>query len=383
MRRQRSSRIASVCPELRLLLASLESGPKGPLGNDDSLDQRIDWSRFSKLLARHRVLVAVCAQLQASDHWRVIDPAIRSELTQARNRITLTQMKAVAELLAVASRFEQEEIPYLSLKGPIVSQLIYGDPVKREFNDLDLLVRERDLARAVNLLGGFGFEILDKPLWDLILSGNARPPSLYHIHLRKGTVLIELHWKLSRNEALMPFTDDQLWASRRQVQISGRSVAIPGARELLAYLDIHGSSHCWNRLKWLWDSHQLSQATTEPYPCEASRIRSRLAGRFWRSESGDDTHPEPPRSVSSWRERFCIEQILAEEGYPGRATNMARRSLFVCSLYASLRQKTGYVLQLLLWPNAYEKVTLPPWLRGLYFILGPALWLRERVLLRR
>jgi hypothetical protein len=78
------------------------------------------------------------------------------------------------------------------LKGPQLSESIYGDPGRRLSSDVDLLVAAGQLAAAVEVLRGLGYE---EPLDPMEPSGL---PQLHFamIHSRGEMPPVELHWRI-------------------------------------------------------------------------------------------------------------------------------------------------------------------------------------------
>ena len=57
-----------------------------------------------------------------------------------------------SELIKVMKLFEENGVEYISFKGPVLSQLAYGDITLRQYVDLDILIKKEDLRKADNLL---------------------------------------------------------------------------------------------------------------------------------------------------------------------------------------------------------------------------------------
>lgn len=84
------------------------------------------------------------------------------------------------------SALEKIEIPYIPLKGAVIRDL-YPQPWLRTSCDIDILVKEKDLKRAVGILAECGFTLKGESKHDVVLSAE------------NGTVL-ELHYKLINNK---------------------------------------------------------------------------------------------------------------------------------------------------------------------------------------
>ena len=69
----------------------------------------------------------------------------------------------------------------------------------------------------------------------------------------ENRTLVELHYRLVDNEALLNYEFDELWSDREILKVGGVDVAVMGRRHLPTYLCVHGAAHAWERLCWLID----------------------------------------------------------------------------------------------------------------------------------
>lgn len=78
--------------------------------------------------------------------------------------IVKQNMLMTSELIKVVKILEENNIEAISFKGPVLSQLAYGDVVSRQYCDLDILVDEKELIRTVNLFldNGYGNLLPDR-----------------------------------------------------------------------------------------------------------------------------------------------------------------------------------------------------------------------------
>ena len=82
------------------------------------------------------------------------------------------------------------DVPFLVVKGPVLSSHWYGDDQVREFGDLDVLVRPTDFGRAVDALGAEG-AVPRATNWH-----GFRSLGVAEIPLALGATTIDLHWDL-------------------------------------------------------------------------------------------------------------------------------------------------------------------------------------------
>ncbi|MDQ8199800.1 nucleotidyltransferase family protein [Pelagicoccus enzymogenes] len=390
--------------EFRFIALALGFGDGRQLGNSclEGIDfECLDVAKLKGLLARHRVHVVFCAALKQMGLWERLPEKLRVELDTTARRLQLRQLALLAEFLRISKALRQEEVDFIALKGPVLSQLLYGNPTQRHCNDLDMLVRSSDIPDAIRVLSSIGFKqqdllgIASQPLKDPIWS------RLYHVQLIKDGVKVELHWRLSRNDVLINTPIEQLFASKQRVAVSGEEIYTLGKRHLVDYLAMHGASHCWNRLKWLLDIKPLMESRCEKLADHVASIPSHA--QEWSLEPSSqvvdlyrsllvslDTGLETARSASGCRadqsmtpvslaSSLCREQLLAENEYPRAFSNMLRRSWVLFTLHRGFGEKLRYISTLLVWPLAYEKVKLPRELSFLYLIIGPVLWGREQL----
>ena len=64
------------------------------------------------------------------------------------------------ELVALVALFQEHGILAIPFKGPVLGAALYGDVTLREFGDLDLFVRRRDVPLVAALLEDRGYQQL-------------------------------------------------------------------------------------------------------------------------------------------------------------------------------------------------------------------------------
>ena len=128
----------------------------------------------------------------------------------------------------------------------------------RQFGDLDLLVRRRDVSRACTALLELGF----KP--QLSLS-----PRQDEFHLRTGNEyafgigaephLLELQWQIVPRFYSIELDMDALFARSTRIELGGTAVQAPGRDDLMLLLCIHAAKHEWSELGMFRDIATLAQ----------------------------------------------------------------------------------------------------------------------------
>lgn len=168
----------------------------------------------------------------------------------------------VNEALKVSKLLEGDGLRHIFVKGPFLAQKYYGDFGIRDAGDLDVLVDELDVPRAVLLLRDAGY-VRTKPVRDL----TPRRWKLYldtqhEFGFERRRLLIELHWRFADCRRLQSAMFPLLWERSRHVSIGAHSFRTLGAGDTFIHLAIHGALAGWSMLKWIADLGRVRKTFT-------------------------------------------------------------------------------------------------------------------------
>lgn len=245
------SATASISPELQFL-AACSYIPATPLGLDRqkqqlqaALRRGYDAKSLPKAISRHRIFVIAEHVLRQQGMQDLLRGSLRS-LQQRAGSCRLQNLRLLAASHQVERDLSASGIEHRFLKGPRLSQKIYGDPGCRHSKDLDLFVRPADTASAVEVLQEHGW-VLHKPGMWLKGGVHRRLAQHRHRHLqlfhREKQIGIELHWRIEAG--IGRELEDTWW------NLWNNSPEVTPAEFL--HLCMHGAVHAWSRLKWLGD----------------------------------------------------------------------------------------------------------------------------------
>src|ERR1700722_5488736 len=122
----------------------------------ERLRSPLDWSSLIAFAEDHGVLGVSAARLANCDE-NVISPENRDRLRVWRRAHTLFTMNLTAEMFRLFASFAAAGIEALVIKGPVLSARCYGDPGLRQYGDLDLVVRDRDILHSTELMISLGY----------------------------------------------------------------------------------------------------------------------------------------------------------------------------------------------------------------------------------
>ncbi len=254
----RSSDAALIGAEAELLVccARLELEPRDQERIAQLLQGPIDWNDLIGLAQVHALLPLVHRHLTEVARDLVPRAAFVELWARYEQRSRLNQ-SMTADLLDLLAALDSQGIPALPYKGPALAFSLYGDVALREFGDLDILVRAKDLARAKALLRDRGY-LPEYPLEPGVEAAFLRSPSQYHLVLaRKNGATVELHWKTDAEFPVEPHDDDAWWEALGRAPLQESTVRCFAPRELALVLLLHGSKHYWGSLGWLVDVAEL------------------------------------------------------------------------------------------------------------------------------
>ena len=235
--------------EFRLLLACARVRPSeaDEAAIREMLSDGMDWALFAGAAMEHglaalagRTLNCVTPDLVPEE----IRDAFRAnaDQTRQRNRALFDELARVIEALA------ENGVEAIAFKGPVLAFRAYGDLGLGMFGDPHVLIRDRDLARAIATLGGLGYDRkqqLTEAQLDLIhrLQGN-------ETLLKKGRVAgVELHTRLTPMNMALDIDYAGLWGRARRTALSGRTMTTLSAEDDLFVQAIDAGRDLWRHVE--------------------------------------------------------------------------------------------------------------------------------------
>lgn len=386
-------------PELGLMLdIALRKNPEVPEG--------LDWDAFEAAVRQHRVQPLLIRGLRGMDAGTVERYPVLKQYRGRQNQYAMESFQRLQALSQVCTAFAAEGIRVFSMKGPILSMELYGDPSLRTSRDLDVMVSEEDMHRAGEILAELGYEQeeslfhktpLRRKYYSLIELEK-------HTVYNRGEICLELHWKGNFQSET---TFDELWAGREEQMILGKPIAVFGPEDRHPALVIHAAEHGFHRLRWLLDLYELQRKPGFRWEKLHRRMQAQGVGellletilvmhrlalpglgnvefegfRLTRDGEGlglwvsDELEAEGSRALALCEAVYPLWQRETPWGDPRQRAHdrLLPNSLIQKSLLQRFLQNFG--------PSTYELklIDLPDWLFWLYFIIRPFSWLRRKL----
>ena len=239
-------------PELYFMVqVMITQGAQSP-----TITKDFDLKELVRLVKHHRLnsLFYTFAQKQNIP----LPKALKIKLEKINQHNKMRMMQLTAELLRIHKLLTENGINYISLKGPALSQQIYGDYTLRSSNDLDILVDVNDTKKAKILLQKLAYQTKDS------LSSLARfnDKELKFVNT-KNNIVLELHHRFFNNKYLLDFSSS-VFENSTISTINQSEIRVLDPVYNFLYLSAHAAAHNWSRLTWVFDILNFkSQLTTE------------------------------------------------------------------------------------------------------------------------
>jgi hypothetical protein len=214
------------------------------------------WEQLLSLAEHHGVTPLVYEALR--EHGDAVPSAILERLRRRYEDNARRNLRFTAELRRILDCLEAHAIDAIPYKGPVLAETVYGELGRREFSDLDIIVRPADVVRAREAL-----KLLDyRPSLQLTNSQErayVRSGYEYTFDGPAGANLLEIQWGIVPKFFAVDFSVEGFFERAAHVDLAGRKVKTLSAEDLLLALCVHAAKHVWIRLCWLRDVATVAQ----------------------------------------------------------------------------------------------------------------------------
>ena len=218
----------------------------------------VDWARLLGLAEEHGVAGHLASCLRDLRGTKV-PPEVWQRLVECRRAQTFFTLQLTAELFRILEFFTSEGIGALLAKGPILAVRAYDDPAIRSYGDLDLLVRQRDIRRATELMSAAGYT----PAVPLSAIDSGKIPGQYVFSKPDSKLIVELHNDRTLRYFPRRLPLEDFFARQVRVRLDGRGAPALSVEDELVLICVHGAKHFWERLMWIADVAALVSRQTD------------------------------------------------------------------------------------------------------------------------
>ncbi len=306
-----------------------------------------------------------------------------NELKANYQSIARRNMLMSAELIRIIQLLEKNSIEALAFKGPVLSQMAYGDITLRQYVDLDILVDEKDAFKAAEVMSQNGHTAL-LPLTILSNQTCLHTAKDFSLLSESGGVHTELHWRLFEKKYNISLLSCAAEGKCQSVKISGHSIKTLQNELLMVYLCLHGAKHAFERIEWICDIDRLvrhTQIDWEEAVLLAQRSQATRAFYLAFSLSQHLLHTVLPEEIIRGTEsdtirelqRLTLKKMSEKRGERGGLEKNRETFFYQAKLFDRKRDMLRFWLSTFFRVSTTDCQTfiLPEKLKFLYIILRP------------
>jgi hypothetical protein len=233
--------------ECEFLVAALRRffHPEDPLPDQSGLN----WGELMRLSSAHAVTPMLYRTLSSVEIPQHAAQAFRSAFEEnARWNLALS-----AELCGLSELFKEHAVAFVPLKGPLLSQQLYGDLSMRSSADLDWLVLPRDVLVIRNVLTARGYRVGSPLHWPCDSACLRSRESEISLVDKARFLSVDLHWRILPNYFASAFDYEEVWQSLIPIAFCGRTIPSLSPEHLLHLLCAHGAKHAFERVGRICD----------------------------------------------------------------------------------------------------------------------------------
>jgi hypothetical protein len=333
----------------------------------------LDWRELMRLSSAHAVTPMLYRGLESVPIPRPDADRLRA----AFERNTRWNLTLSAELCSLAESFEEHAIDFVPLKGPALSQQLYGDLSLRRSGDLDWLIRPSDVLRVREILTAKGYRVTSPIHWQCdsaLLRSREAEISMVDESRRLS---VDLHWRIMPGYFASPFDYEEVWQYLVTTEFCGHTIPVLCPEHLMQLLCAHGAKHAFERVGWICDIASCLIAFPNMRwldvlagSARAGTMRELLLGLNVAHELLGVPLP------TGLPEDLAVEKLVlfVRERVMTAAPPISESELipFCLRLFESPRARLRYVLGHLAPSRAeYQALRLPPRLYFLYYLFRP------------
>ena len=215
----------------------------------DLADKTIDWVYLVRTAYLHNLHILLYRSLKKACPESVPnDVLVKLEREYTTN--SMRSLLITGKLVSILKLLQDNNIPAIPFKGPVLAEMAYGYLALRQFGDLDILVDRENALKAVKIFEAHGFRP-EINLNQKQLSAYAAKKSSIELISSISGLRVDLHWEMSGAYTFYPLSLNCIKNHLVHGTIAGRNVRQPCREDLLVCLCLHGARDCWGRLESL------------------------------------------------------------------------------------------------------------------------------------
>jgi hypothetical protein len=199
-----------------------------------------DWNRFYYCVVKLGIGSLVPFHFQKIKTKALIPEEVFSRLNTIYHRSLIRNILLYEQFRKIQNTLSERGIPIIPLKGIYLAETFYRDIGLRQMSDIDLLVKEKDSKRCLQILSEMGFVAKERIKTTFInnQSGAKHLPTMV-----KNDIFVEIHYRVPVDNTPNVIDIDDYWQSATTVTLFNTQTLALSPENLLQYLCIHLERH--------------------------------------------------------------------------------------------------------------------------------------------
>ncbi|HEV2299414.1 MAG TPA: nucleotidyltransferase family protein [Candidatus Acidoferrales bacterium] len=354
------------------------------VGLQETLSGPVDLEVLLKLADAHGLIPLLSEH--SAEIEELFPPEFRSRLRDASRDWALRALLLSAELDRLVEEFGRHDIPAIPHKGPVLAARAYGNPVLRQFSDLDFAVPQRFMPVIFERMSKLDYEAR-MPRERFTETKPSRIPGEYAFNRGADRMLVEFHTERTLRYFPVSARLDEMIRRATIITVNGKAVPVFSREDELLMLAVHGAKDFWARLIWIADIAELVKLSpairwTELFACagemKAGRML-RLAIRLARNIVGLEVPRDVRATIEGDREAGRLATVVCEQLFANaRASEgILSRSIYRIRSVEGVWSGIKYWMRLATAPaeEDWSSIDVPKSLTRSYSVLRPLrLW---------
>jgi len=265
-------------------------------------------------------------------------------------------------------------------KGPLLSELAYGEVSLRQAGDIDLLIHREDFKRTKELLASLGYQMHPQ-----LTPAQQASHLAFHCEIQfvrdDWFTVVDLHWGLSPRSFVFGLTEDEVMSRLQTVSFAGAETKTFSTEDLILYQAMHGAKHLWRRLEWIASLAELvltleasswSEVVERTIKARATRILAlglRLAENL-----GVDLPAQVIKTLDSEDQMKRFANKIWNEMFSARTwADSTETNIFNMKIMDRRRDALASMFRAIFVPTLsdWEALSLPTAMHPLYYAIRP------------
>jgi len=223
-----------------LLLACLKAEPEAGLDSRLARLTAEEWAGLITTACRHGVAPILYMRLKRPPLKTVVPASILNRVRDTFLGSAALNVRRYHQLAQLLKIFQEAGIPAIALKGTHLGEVVYASRGVRTMSDVDLLVREGDLARIEATLLALGYRPREQH------REVAQDNKHFGYLSRDGRLCLEIHWHIMPGNSPFKVDVEGLWQRSQPTTIVGVPARVLSPSDLLLHLSLHLFDHWFN-----------------------------------------------------------------------------------------------------------------------------------------